>query len=102
MISSITCIPRQGKSDYNAWTHRRLFEGLFLETTRCPPKIKHLLVKKNMRARGIQGDTQCARSGAIIRNQSIMCFFLMSPGDPSLDSLTYSIKSRRFSFTIAF
>lgn len=101
MISSITCIPRQGKSDYNAWTHRRLFEGLFLETTRCPPKIKHLLVKKNMRARGIQGDTQCARSGAIKESINHV-FFLMSPGDPSLDSLTYSIKSRRFSFTIAF
>ena len=39
----------------------------------CPPKIKHILwqmvsectaVKKILRARGIQGDTLCARCGA--------------------------------------
>ena len=40
---------------------------------RCPPKIKHFLwqlvsgcvaVKKNLQARGIQGDICCARCGA--------------------------------------
>ena len=40
---------------------------------RCPPKLKHFLwqlvtgciaVKKNLRSRGIQGDTICARCGA--------------------------------------
>ena len=40
---------------------------------RCPPKIKHFLwqlisgcvaVKKNLQARGMQGDISCARCGA--------------------------------------
>ena len=53
---------------------------------RCPPKIKHFLwqlvtgcieVKKNLQARGIHGDTCCARCGA--EEESINHVFFECP-----------------------
>ena len=66
----------------------------------CPPKIKHFLwqfvtwciaVKKNMRARGIQGDICCARWG--IDKPYV---FLMFSSTSGLGSLKDTIKSSYF------
>ena len=80
----------------------------FCWKVRRPPKMKHFLwqvvsrcnaVKKNIRARGLQGDTICARCGGTWGIHK-SCVLWMSAGGSSLGILTNSIESRYLLYSI--